>query len=366
MGAGASLAFAVAVSGAAFGAGAGGTARERGGRAAARAALSAIDPALQPYRFGGRGAGAFNEPIPGRMRTDRHSRAVMAHMLASMRRERLALVDRGGVPGVYRARRRDPWYLVRAGGRRFHWRVPAGVTPGGSLGEDAPVVIQDPHQPRWGRQVELRLWRTRIDRGRRTVDAQGFGIFRYGRRSNGRPVRGQGTGSGLPWVGLLRAGEVRRGAIRHALRLVAPEVSRRHRLPARTSDQRDRSPLVMGMRLQLDRRVNCGRRTVPGRSRRGSETRFLRMVCVALQRYGAIVADGTRTPNLYSLQMELDRSAGGAVSWRRVAGRPPGGYWGNVIRDARANATGDGLARRATDGIPWGRVRVLSRSVFSR
>ncbi len=244
--------------------------------------------------------------------------------------------------------------------------MPAGVTPGGSLAEDAPVVVQDPRHPRWGREVELRLWRARVDRRRRVVRAQGFGIVRYGRRSNGLPLRGQGTGSGLPWAGLLRAGEVRRGAIRHALRLVAPEISARHRPPARKSDQGDRSPLVMGMRLQLDPGVDCRRRTVPGRAAGGPETRFLRMICVALQRYGAIVADGGGVPDLYVIEMELDRSAGGAVDWGRAAGRPPGSYWGNVIRDVRASATGDGLPRRASDGIPWDRVRVLSRSVFSR
>jgi len=339
---------------------------EAGRRAAARAALLRVDPALQPYRFGGRGAGAFNEPIPAGVRTDRRSGAIVARMLASMRRERVALVDRNGVPGVWKARRGDPWFTVMAGRARLRWQVPRGARPGGGEGSDAPMVIQDARHPRYGSRVELRLWKARVYRRSRTIRARGYGVFRYGRRSNGYAIRGHGTGSGLPWAGLIRAWEVRRGAIRHALRMAAPWISARHRAPARSSDQGHRSPLAMGMRLQLSPRVNCGSRTVPGRSSRSRETRLLRMVCVALQRYGAIVVDGSGRQDLYTFEMELDRSAGGVARWGRVAGRAPAGYWGNVIRDQRASSTGDGVRRGSRTGIPWSRMRVLARSVFSR
>lgn len=334
--------------------------------ATARAALLRLDPALQPYRFGGRGAGAFNEPIPARVRTDRRSRAIVARMLASMRRERVALVDGNGVPGVWKARRGDPWFTVLVGRTRLRWQVPRGAHPGGGPGSDAPMVIQDPRHPRYGSRVELRLWKARIARRARTIRARGYGVFRYGRNSNGYAIRGHGTGSGLPWVGLIRAWEVRRGAIRHALRMAAPGISARFRAPARSSDQGHRSPLVMGMRFQLSPRVNCRSRTVPGRSSRSRETRLLRMICVALQRYGAIVVDGSGHRDLYTFEMELDRSAGGVARWARVAGRPPIGYWGNLIRDRRASSTGDGVRRGSRTGIPWSQVRVLSRSVFSR
>lgn len=337
---------------------------ESGRRAAARAALLRIDPARQPYRFGGRGAGAFNEPIPARARTDRRSRRVVAAMLASMRRERVALVDRNGVPGVWHARRGDPWFTVRIGRARVRWQVPRGARPGADASSDAPLVIQDPRHPRYGSRVELRLWQASMDRGSRTISARGYGIFRYGRNSNGYPLRGHGTGSGLPWAGLIRAWEARRGVIRHALRMAASGISRRHRRPALGSDQRHPGPLAMGMRFQLSPRVNCRSRTVPGRSGRSRETRLLRAICVALQRYGAIVVDGSGRSDLYTFEMELDRSAGGAVRWSRVAGRPPGGYWGNLIRDRRAG--GDGVRRVASTGIPWGRMRVLAHSVFSR
>lgn len=339
-------------------------ARNGGPRAHARAALMRVDPALQPYRFGGRGAGAFNEPIPRGAHTDRRSGRVMARVLAGMRHERVALVDRNGVPGMWLARRGDPWFTIRVGRARLRWQVPRGARPGGEHGSDAPMVIQDPRHPRYGSRVELRLWKAHLDRRHRRITARGYGIFRYGRRSDGFPLRGHGTGSGLPWAGLIRAWEVRRGVIRHALRMAASGISRRHRPPARNSDQSHRSPLAMGMRFQLSPRVNCASRTVPGRSPRSAATRLLRMICVALQRYGAIVVDGSGRTDLYTFEMELDRSAGGAVRWSRVAGRPPSGYWGNVIRDRRA--TGDGVRRVASTGIPWGRMRVLSRSVFSR
>lgn len=92
---------------------------------------------------------------------------------------------------------------------------------------------------------------------------------------------------------------------------------------------------------------------------------MLRMICRALQRYGAIVVDGSGMTDSYAISMELDRAYGGTADWHAVGGDPPGGYWGNLIRDQLANQTGDGLGRGPTDGIPWQRMRVLATSVFS-
>ncbi len=314
--------------------------------------------------MGGDRAGAFNEPIPAGTSTDPASGAVVSSMVRSMSRERVALLDHDGVPGIYVADPSDPVYDVVADGHHLRWRIPAEATPGGPVSGDAPLDVQDPSSLDFGPRVELRLWKARIDRAARRVTASGFGVFRLGRDSDGAPLVGYGTGSGLPWAGLIRAWEVRSGEIEHALRFAGP-ISGGFRAPAVKSDQSGNEPLDMGMRLQLDPRVDCDRRTVPGRSPSGPETRYLRMICRALQRYGAIAVDGSGGPDLYSFMMELDRRYGGTGDWSSAAGSPPAGYWGNLIRDARADATRDGIDRRPSDGIPWDRMRVLSRSVFS-
>ncbi len=328
--------------------------------------LDAFPAESLPYRYGGRYAGAFNEPIPADATTDPASTAVVAAMTDAMTRERVAMLDEGGVPGVWVAGPGDATYTIHAGGATFGWRVPAGATPGGSLADDAPLVVLDPSHPKYGPRVELRLFRATIDHAARTISAQGYGLFRYGRESDGLPFAGYGTGSGLSWVGLLRGWDVAQGEIRHALRMTAPQISARHRLPATRSDQGDSSPIDMGMRLQLDPAVDCAARTVPGRDPSGPETRMLRMVCRALQRYGVVIVDGSGQANRYALLMELDASHGGTVDWSALGGDPPGGYWGNLIRDELADQTGDGLDRSPTDGIPWARMRVLATGVFSR
>jgi hypothetical protein len=321
---------------------------------------------LQPYRIGGSGAGAFNVPIPAGVPTDGISARAVRQMTASMGRVRVDLMNDDNVPGVYVAGRQTPVYTIRVNGHRFRFPIPHRTTPGGhaASGSDAPVDVLAPSRSSFGAYKELRLWRASINHRARTVSASGFGIFAYDRRSDGRPLRGSGTGSGLPWVGLIRAADVRSGAIRHALRLVAPDLARGFRAPATKSDGHGAGPLKEGMRLQLDPGVNCARRTVPGGSRKA--TRLLRMICVALQRYGIIVIDSSGSHNAYGVQMELDKRVGGTADWRGLAGAPPNGYWGNVIRDRNANRTGDRTRRTALTGIPWSRMRVLSRSVFPR
>ncbi len=331
----------------------------------AEAALAASDPAVQPYRFGGPFAGALNEPIPAGAALDPRSATVTGDMVASMRRARVRLQQEDGVPGVWVAGPQDPFFTIHANGQTLRWRVPAGVTAGGVSGADAPVVILDPSHPDYGPESELRLFRAQIDRTARTITAEGHGVFHYGHTSDGRAVEGWGTGWGLSWAGLVRGSEVRTGEVNHALRMTAPAISARWRAPAIKSDQSGDRPLEMGMRLQLDPAVDCDTRTVPGRSATGPETRLLRMLCRALQRYGAVVTDGSGMADLYSVLMELDTKAGGTADWSSIAGSPPNGLWGNVIRDQNANATGDGVVRSATDGIPWARMRVLAAGTFS-
>ncbi len=159
---------------------------------------------------------------------------------------------------------------------------------------------------------------------------------------------------------------MRRGAIEHALRFTysARDFSSRFRAPASKTDQPNgtttRDPATamdMGMRLQLDPAVDCGARTVPGRADGSPETRLLRMICTALQRYGMIAVDGTSDRGLL-FQMENQETAG----WPAIAGSPSSGSYGYLLRDR--DSPSDGWARDETSGIPWHRLRVLERSAL--
>jgi hypothetical protein len=89
--------------------------------------------------------------------------------------------------------------------------------------------------------------------------------------------------AGLPILpGLARYGEVRAGAIRHALRFTVQRTQRGYVQPARhfASDSTDRDLPPMGLRLRL-------KRSYPLSGFRGQS----RVILTALKRYGMIVAD---------------------------------------------------------------------------
>ena len=316
---------------------------------------------------------AFNQAIPAGAAADARSSAIVSQVDANTAASKVVMTSSSDVPPVYIAKPTDPFYSVNVGGQTTRFRVPAGAVPGG--GSDTPMVILDPSHPDFGADTELRLWQASISGS--SLQASGAGLFHYnsdgailnpsGTRSLGTPFRGQGTGSGLSiMAGLIRPEEVRRGQIDHALRFAysAADFSNRFRAPAIKTDQPNgtstRNPATamdMGMRLQLDPSVNCQARTVPGKADGSLETRYLRMLCTALQRYGMIAVDGTGDRGLM-LMMEHDKTA----PWASVVGTPLYGSYGYLIRDA--DSPSDGLSRNGTSGIPWNALRVLDRSTF--
>ena len=316
---------------------------------------------------------AFNQPIPAGVPSDARSDAIVFQLDANTTVSKVALSASGEVPPVYVASPGDPLLAVSVGGQATRFRVPAGAVAGG--GSDRPMVILDPSHPDFGADTELRLWQASVSAA--GLSASGAGLFHYngdgavlnpnGTRSLGLPFRGSGTGSGLSILaGLIRPADVRAGAIEHALRFSysARDFSSRFRAPASKSDQPNgtttRDPATamdMGMRLQLDPAVDCASRTVPGRASTGPETRFLRMVCTALQRYGMIAVDGTSDRGLL-LQMENQETA----PWTSLVGATVSNSYGYLLREA--GSPSDGLTRNDTSGIPWNRLRVLERSAL--
>ena len=291
-------------------------------------------------------------------------------MVSSMRQTRVQLGDADGDPGVWIAGGSDPVWRVTSerGQRTISFPMPQQARP--APGSDAPLLIYDPANPTFGPYTELRAWRASVDPARHVIHTTEYGLFHYGRGSDGRPFYGVGTGYGLSWGGLIRPWEVQteRSITRSGHR--APIDSSFHRLPAIRSDCvrtaiNDCSGIVAeGVRLQLSPSVDCAARTVPFADPGGRDTRFLHEICRALQVYGMIIVDGSGDPNLYGLFMEQGTEVGGTADWAAILNRPPGGLWGNIIRDANASQTGDGVARNATTGIPWGQMRALRTSVF--
>lgn len=322
-----------------------------------------------PTRF------AFRQKIPSGIASDSRSAAIVARLDQNSSEVKVGLSAGGEVPPVYLVKSSDPLYSVTVGGKKRRFRVPASAVPG--KGSDYPLVLLDRAHPDFGAYTELRLWQARIDRTSKTLSANGAGLFHY--NNDGKllnpdktpsisvPFAGWGTGCGLSILaGLIRPDEVKRGAIEHAIRFAYSPCNstNTYRAPATKTDQPKgcstvdpRSAMEMGMRLQLSRSVDCRKRTVPGKSDSSKETRFLRMLCRALQDYGMIMVDGTQPKGLL-LMMESKETA----SWSSIVGSELWGSYGYIIRDD--DTPSDGQKRDASSGIPWGQLRVLAKSVF--
>jgi hypothetical protein len=95
------------------------------------------------------------------------------------------------------------------------------------------------------------------------------------------------TASSLPIAdGLVTIGDLEQGHVDHALQLLVPTArAGLHAFPAERSDGGDTSPTSIpeGAHFVLSNSVDCDQQTTP----------FMRMVCVAAQRYGFIVNDQT-------------------------------------------------------------------------
>ena len=287
---------------------------------------------------------AFNETIPPNTASDPRSAAIVSQLAANASNAKVTLTSGGEVPPVYVASPTDPLLKVNVGGVSTSFRVPRNAVAGS--GSDSPLVLLDPSHPQFGKDTELRLWQANV--GSSSISASGAGLFHYnndgavlnpdGSQSVSVPFAGSGTGSGLSILaGLIRGDEVQQGEIRHALRFAysAGDFTSNFRPPAIKSDQpkgtstRDpASAMDMGMRLQLDPAVNCDARTVPGQAATSGQTRYLRMICHALQTYGMIAVDGTGTGGIL-FQAENDATA----NWSSIVGPTVNGSYGYILRD---------------------------------
>jgi hypothetical protein len=285
---------------------------------------------------------------------------------------RLLTLNSGEAPAIWEGRPTDPTWTVTVGGySNSEWRLRDGAQDGG--GSDHPLIIRMASHPTHGDFIEMRLWQAVWDRTNRRLSATNYGLFRYnndgakldgGRRSVGRSIENsgaRGAGNGLTYsAGLITRQEVIDGAINHVLRFAfgpggktaGGNITSSYVAPAIKSDQvgTGTGAVPMGVRFRLKASVDANARTAPGKADSSPETRFVRMVCRALQLYGFMPADGGGVMGLY---MEANASAG----WSGIIGATYSGSYGYLLRDERC--TSDGFSRDETSGIPWGDLEVI-------
>jgi hypothetical protein len=227
------------------------------------------------------------------------------------------------------------------------------------------------------------MWQVTVDHDQQQLTASAAGLFHYnndgaalnpdGTPSLAQPFEGWGTGSGLSYyAGLVHHREIDDGVIPHAIRFSyscahatdtfrapATKTDQPHPICGDQNDPTGAGSMEMGMRLQLDPSVDCDARTTPvPRGTEGElETRFLRMLCHAMQDYGMVMLDGTGPGGLV-IYMENELTA----DWAPKIGLELYDSYSYIVRDQ--TTPDDGLARGPTDGIPWDRMRVLATSTF--
>jgi hypothetical protein len=265
-----------------------------GGRAgAARSAAPAAGPAFYAAPVG---AGPAVVPGSGAM--------IRAAVLPFVGSANLAAGVEWGIP-IVQAAPAEPVRTVTVDGvppRRLRFRIPDAARP--SSGSDAHLAVVDGDR-------ELDLWRAR-----RAPDGSWRAAAAVVSPVPGSGVAGPIAADAAGFVlsaGVVRADELRRGQIAHALVFTTPHVRRGHVPPAVHGDglRGDADAMPMGTHIQLDPDLDV--HDLP---------RTARVVARALQTYGAYLVD-----------------TGGSLAIR-----------------AEAGIGGD----PALTAIPWARTRVLA------
>lgn len=305
------------------------------------------------------------------------SAQAVERLLACIHQSKVNTLNGGESPPIYRSNHTTHvQWRIQYGSYSEIWYGPSNMASGG--GSDYPLVIRDDDHPVHGECTEVRLWQANIPTSGafpRTITASGFGLFHYnndgaklgGVRSVGRPFQGAGAGNGLTYTaGMVRPVEVQAGVIPHVLRFsygpggktASSPTSSAFTPPATKSDQNGQSAngyvVPMGARFRLKASVDISTRTVPGKGPSAPETRFLHMICKALQDYGMMISDGTGGgPGLY---MESQVTA----PWSSLIGDSQNSQYGWILRSNAVPSPDNGITRTATDGVPWDQMELLA------
>lgn len=318
----------------------------------------------------------INQRIDGlALRSDSAAAVTKFNSVMAGQGRRINTFNSGEAPPIYLTDDTMPLYTIAVGSYEQQWRFPSTGQNGG--GSDYPLCIWMEDHPVHGEFVEIRMWQASINHTTKRITATNYGLFRWNndgrrldgsRRSVGRSTDnngGRGAGNGLTYTaGIIRPQEVIDGEIRHALRMAfgpGGQTTSGNIGPASThppvnmaikSDQAGTGTGVvpMGTKFRLKSTVDPDTRTVPGKANTSPETRFLRIMCRALQRYGLFAADGSG--GVHGFYMENSRTA----AWGSIIGESRNGHYGWILRDQAAS---DGISRSSTDGIPWNDLEVV-------
>lgn len=273
------------------------------------------------------------------------------------------------VPGLYKSTNSSPLYTlnIASGAVRGTFHAPTNMAVGS--GSDYPLIILNTDTLQ-----ELRLWQATIDNTNMTITASNGGIFNYNNngdiqnpigsnstivsgltsdKSLSIPFQGSGAGNGLSYyAGMITREDWDSGVIKHAIRVAFNSCnfnSGGFRIPAVKTDQpkgcttnAGTDGIEMGMILQLSKSLDCNLRTSP--TNLATDEKLIRMVCKAMQDYGAMISDGTGAGAVF--YMENDSTA----NWSSLGLSVQNGHLGNLFREPSG-----------TKGIPWDQFRILSK-----
>ena len=301
----------------------------------------------------------FKAPIPANAQLDPNSDALIAHNIGNS--SVAELMSYSAARTIYYSGPDDPTYNVTFsyvpswGPNAFDQTVTSltGTGKCNPLHIPADAARPDSQYDRWMVVIDstkpglvCEIWRA--DKSSGTWTGAFGGVSDINNFSN-HHLAGYLTGSGISAsAGLIRASDVRAGAIEHAL--IFPSgcnVQHQSRYPATGSDGqcKDTAGFQMGIHLQLDPAFDCN--SVPAG--------LSRMVCRALQVYGAYDGDSTGDPNSRYMEfgMETDDHSDPARSpWQK-----PGNYTRPGALYA-ANGCASDYCRLSS--IPMNRLRVLA------
>lgn len=283
----------------------------------------------------------FKTAIPASAVVDPSSAALVAHNIGHS--SVIYVNAYSGARTFYQSGPNDPSYNVTFknvpawGPNPFDKDVTATTGLGRCNPLHVPADAARPHSryDRWMAIVDstkpgliCEIWRADKSTGTWTGDFGGVSdINAMGNHSLG----GFLTGSGISTMeGVIRASEIRSGVINHALVFAGGcNIRHQHRYPAAGSDGTCSDPMgfVEGMHFQLDPSFDCN--AVP--------VGIPRMICVALQVYGAYDGDNTggepNTKYVAFIMETDDRTDPKRSSWERPGNyvRPGGLYTQNGV-----------------------------------
>lgn len=246
-----------------------------------------------------------------------------------------------GMP-IYVSTASDPLYTVPDDDRTFMANNPFHIpnTAAPSPGTDKWMFVYDSTK-----HMLFEMWEA--NKSGNTWTAQAGNVFSLTGDGVHQIDGTQTGGNGASYFGgVIRASEIQRGYINHALSLGTAYTAATWRYPMSRSDGHgtDANDLPMGARLQLDPSVNC--EALPHASV-GEK-----LVCQALQTYGGYIRDTAGPGVALSIYFEGEDLGDPARN-------PPMGSPGNPGRPNGAFGKIGLFDQQEMPDIPWSKLRVL-------